>query len=380
MKHLKLLQLVVVKPALAIAMVASVSNNTVLAQSTADSQALSIVQPPSLAARILGGADAEEDAYPSMAALIQSGPSALQDRLFCGGSVVSQRWIMTAAHCVHTSSDRVMAPSSLRAIVGVNDLALDAPEREYEVAQIIVHPEYDSSQALPPNDIALIELIESVDVSAASLFGGETNTYAGQLGVITGWGAVEVTEENSFVYPTALQDASVPLVTDELCNAPESYDGLIQTQHLCAGFEEGEIDACVGDSGGPLFLMIDGTRMQVGITSFGAGCGLPLFYGIYTDVPHYISWLAQYIEVPDETLQLAQLTTSGIEDENVGEAEAANESEASTDVEPELTAESSSPDDSIDDSASAGSIGICLLFSILLTGLPRVRCSFERFA
>lgn len=360
-------QTFILQSAFAVATMMIVEQSAVHAQSLQDSPALSIVQPPSLAARILGGADAEEGAYPSMVALVQSGNSALQGRLFCGGTVVSQQWILTAAHCVHTTSNREMVPSSLRAVVGINDLVLDTPDREYEVARIIVHPDYDASQDLPPNDIALIELIDSVEVNSVTLFGGETNDYEGQLGVIAGWGATEITEDNSFVYPSALQDAVVPLVTDDQCNDPESYDGLIQTEHLCAGYVEGEIDACVGDSGGPLFLTIEGTRRQVGITSFGAGCGLPFFYGIYTDITYYISWLAQYIDVPDETLQQAEQTTlAAQEQETISEQEPENQENTPTGVIPDGVENSSDGEDSGDDEGFfAGSAGIAVLMSLL---------------
>ena len=118
------------------------------------------------------------------------------------------------------------------------------------------------------------------------------------MGFVAGWGAVQYIDENNAVFPTQLQDATVPLVTNAVCNAPQSYNGAVSANQMCAGYAEGEIDTCAGDSGGPLFIVQNGQQIQVGITGFGNGCGLPNFYGIYTNVSHFIPWLGNYIDVP----------------------------------------------------------------------------------
>jgi len=83
----------------------------------------------------------------------------------------------------------------------------------------------------------------------------------------------------------------------DACNAPESYDDNIYPNQLCAGFIEGGRDSCVGDSGGPLVVTVDDVVQQVGVVSFGFGCALPNFYGIYTDIPYFIGWINQYVFV-----------------------------------------------------------------------------------
>jgi len=133
---------------------------------------------------------------------------------------------------------------------------------------------------------------------------GETDNDIGSMAAIAGWGAIEFTDAFNAVYPTMLQEAFVPLVSDQTCNAPQSYDGSIVDSHLCAGFVDGQVDACAGDSGGPLYITRNGVQVQAGISSFGIGCGLPLFYGIYTEVSFFIPWLSQYIAVPFQSPDL----------------------------------------------------------------------------
>jgi secreted trypsin-like serine protease len=187
---------------------------------------------------------------------------------------------------------------------GITNLQTQAGAVETEIASIIIHPEYDPFQELPPNDIALLELQTPLNVSAATLFAGESEAHAGELAWVAGWGATSYERDIPGNYPAALQDAAVPLVFNSECNSPQSYDGLITPTHLCAGFVDGEVDACAGDSGGPLFVIENDVPQQIGITSFGNGCGLPLFYGIYTNVSHFIPWLANYIEVPYQSPEL----------------------------------------------------------------------------
>ncbi|MFK7857870.1 MAG: serine protease [Granulosicoccus sp.] len=290
---------------LSVAMAQSGLDQSVTNQSGSNDSATAIINNRPLTARILGGGDAEPGEYPSMVALVTPGFVPLDQRLFCGGTLVADRWIMTAAHCVHDIFNLPRRPDFIRVVAGIDDLVRDTPDREHRVRQIIIHPNYDGLRELPPNDIALLELETVVNAPVATLFAGETNDFTSTFGFIAGWGAIEYADPDNPVYPTMLQDALVPLITNELCNAPQSYGGLIADTHLCAGFADGMVDACAGDSGGPLFINANGVQVQAGITSFGNGCGLPLFYGIYTNVSHFIPWLGQYIDVPFQDPQLA---------------------------------------------------------------------------
>ena len=268
------------------------------------SNASAIINERSITSRVLGGGDAEPDEYPSVVALVRAGTRALENRIFCGGTVVADRWVMTAAHCLYDSAGRVEIPSTIRVVAGVTDLRNDAFADEVIVTSLFIHPEYDNSLELPPNDIALLELANVVDVSPTDLFAKDTTLYTGSMGFVAGWGAMQFESDFGFDFPTRLQDASVPLVSLADCNSPASYNQTVTSRQLCAGFREGGIDTCTGDSGGPLFIQENGRSVQVGITSFGNGCGLPDFYGIYTDVSHFIQWLGNYIPVPSQSAEL----------------------------------------------------------------------------
>lgn len=251
-------------------------------------------------ARIVGGSVAEQGAWPSLVALVVPGDEPLNIRQFCAGSVVADRWVLTAAHCMFNIDGSLTTAAQVRIVAGINDLT-DETAVETVVTNIFLHPRFDDT-TVPINDIALLELATSVSVPYNVLLDVNPESLVGRNAFIAGWGALA--EQGGIAggrFPDQLQQASLPIVSREQCNLPESYNGSIQSTQLCAGFQQGGIDSCQGDSGGPIYVIEGSRQVQIGVISFGAGCARPNLYGVYTSVEAYRPWIRNYIELNGST-------------------------------------------------------------------------------
>ena len=109
---------------------------------------------------------------------------------------------------------------------------------------------------------------------------------------VTGWGEIQWKGST----PDILQEAKVRLVPPLICNSALSYNGAIHNRALCAGFEEGGVDACGGDSGGPLSCEYRGRFYLTGVTSWGYRCALPHKYGVYANMFELTPWVKEVIK------------------------------------------------------------------------------------
>lgn len=240
---------------------------------------------------------------------------------FCGGSIISSRWVVTAAHCV-TGYTEVTPAADLQVLAGVADLNDATAEDRTDVSAVVVHPDYDWETK--DNDIALLRLTTPLDLTGPTLAAIDlpampdqdpaTWPAAGTDATISGWGN---TSTDGFNSTTELQGAVVDVLTGPSDPTCGSYSTGAEGEYhadtmLCAGTAVDPVrDTCQGDSGGPLAVDVAGTWTLAGITSFGQGCADPDYPGVYTRVTTYTDWIAEVQAQTFHTVTGSVTSTNG---------------------------------------------------------------------
>ncbi|XP_063079933.1 IgGFc-binding protein-like [Engraulis encrasicolus] len=244
---------------------------------------------PTLNERIVGGEDSAAGSWPWQVSLQRD----LEH--YCGGSLINNQWILTAAHCTDGISSADMARWTVR--LGVKDLDISsANELTNTLTEVIVHPEYDDWTL--DNDIALLQMSTPVTfndyISPVCLADSNSVFHNGTASWATGWG--DINEGESLPHPGTLQEVEVPVIGNRQCDCfYQPIDWPITQNMICSGLLDGGKDACQGDSGGPMVNQQNSVWIQSGLVSFGYGCAREGFPGVYTRVSSYQSWIESHI-------------------------------------------------------------------------------------
>ncbi|XP_052838492.1 trypsin-1 [Drosophila gunungcola] len=227
--------------------------------------------------RIIGGQFAAPGQFPHQVSLQLNG------RHHCGGSLISETMIVTAAHCT-----RGQSPGQMKAILGTNDLGAGNGQT-FSIAEFLIHPQYNpQSQDF---DMSLIRLSSPVpmggSVKTIQLADSDANYAADTMAMISGFGAIN----QNLQLPNRLKFAQVQLWSRDYCNS-QNIPGLTDRM-VCAGHPSGQVSSCQGDSGGP--LTVDGKLF--GVVSWGFGCGAKGRPAMYTYVGALRSWIKQNANV-----------------------------------------------------------------------------------
>ncbi|KAJ8736122.1 hypothetical protein PYW08_006778 [Mythimna loreyi] len=235
---------------------------------------------PSNPQRIVGGSVTTIDRYPSIASLLYTWDLSTFWQQ-CGGTIINNRSILTAAHCT-------IGDPANRWRIRLGSTWANSGGVVHNVNQIINHPQFNGNTL--NNDIAVMRSASTFsfnnNVRAAAIAGANYHLADNQVVWAAGWGATSEGGSSS----EQLRHVELRSINQATCRNNYATRGIaINDNMLCSGWPNGGRDQCQGDSGGPLYH----NGIVVGVCSFGVGCAQARFPGVNARVSRYVSWIQQ---------------------------------------------------------------------------------------
>jgi len=253
---------------------------------------------PDLTTNIVGGKDVIPYSWPWQVALFKLIPgSATTSYQFCGGSLISNQWIVTAGHCFF-QDDQNLRQYSVK--LGVFNKTRDDEigEQVVGLSEIHVHPQYNPNTV--EYDVTLLKLSQPVQftdhISPVCLPATQNEAVpnANTDLFVTGWGRTTAGGPAS----ATLKQVTIPLVSTQQCKAAWNPGMIKENVMFCGGFQQGGKSPCNGDSGGPVVVQDpanNGAWKLLGITSWGPQfCAAPKLYAVFSRVSAYVNFIRQY--------------------------------------------------------------------------------------
>jgi len=202
----------------------------------------------------------------------------------CGATIISANIVLTAAHCVNRG-DNIYVKA------GAHSLSRDG--QKYKIQEIIPHSQYNIPKPFN-NDIAILKIEGSgirlgTNAMPACLPPSGHEWGLNTQFIVSGWGTLKPDGDS----PDKLMQVTVPIADFNKCVRQYPYLTPSWKKVLCAGLDQGGKDSCQGDSGGPLVAKYNGKWTLAGVVSYGKGCAMANYPGVYTHVSHYIDWINQ---------------------------------------------------------------------------------------
>ncbi|XP_017193761.2 chymotrypsin-like elastase family member 2A [Oryctolagus cuniculus] len=239
--------------------------------------------------RVVGGENAKANSWPWQVSLQYSSGGKWYHT--CGGSLVDNSWVLTAAHCISSSR-------TYRVVLGRHSLSTqESGSVAVSVSKLVVHENWNANKLSNGNDIALIKLASPVTLTSkiqtACLPPAGTILANNYPCYVTGWGRLQTNGATADI----LQQGRLLVVDYATCSSSSWWGSSVKTNMICAG-GDGKISSCNGDSGGPLNCQDSSGKWQVhGIVSFGSslGCNYYRKPSVFTRVSNYNSWINSVI-------------------------------------------------------------------------------------